>query len=264
MHSNLKRRIKTIVLGTARLTGYQQSESKLIADSDAFWKDNNASQFKAYSHWRGEAGIAADAWSELGRQHLNLFHDYQHLLNLHQATNQTIERIVEWGCGGGSNAIHFARIAKEFIGADVSAPTLDECERALRDAGLHNMTKVLIDVASPEQAAASIAPCDLFLCTYVMELVPTPEYGKRVVAIAHQILKPGGLAIIQIKYATTQATTKPRRWGYRHNAANMTTYPIDQFWILTQAVGFQPIAITLKPKQELIGDERYAYFILKK
>lgn len=259
-----KRLAKALVLRSARLVGYRQSESKLIADSDAFWKDATAQQFKAYSHWQGDAGINSDAWSELGRQHLQIFQDYRHHLHPITPADQPLPCIVEWGCGGGSNAIHFARHTHAFIGADVSQPTLDECDRAMRTAGLNNLTKVLIDVANPERAANSIPPADLFLCTYVMELVPTPEYGKRVVAIAHQILRPGGLAIIQIKYATTHAKTQPRRWGYRHNAANMTTYPIDEFWLLTQAQGFNPLAITLKPHQSLIGDERYAYFILKK
>ncbi len=107
-------------------------------------------------------------------------------------------------------------------------------------------------------------PCDLFLCTYVMELVPTPEYGKRIVDIAFKLLRPGGLAMIQIKYSTASAATQPRRWGYRHNAANMTTYPIDGFWELAQAAGFEPLALTLQPRQELIGDERYAYDMLKR
>ncbi|WP_410609499.1 hypothetical protein [Amycolatopsis sp. lyj-109] len=40
----------------------------------------------------------------------------------------------------------------------------------------------------------------------------------------------------------------------------MTTYPIDEFWQLSQRCGFVPKAVHLVPRNEL--DERYAYFFL--
>lgn len=82
--------------------------------------------------------------------------------------------------------------------------------------------------------------------------------------IAHRLLRPGGVALIQIKYETKESRTKPRRWGYRANLANMTTYPIDRFWELAAEVGFKPKALKLQPKQPLVNDERYAYFLLER
>ncbi len=253
--------LKRVVLNITQFVGYRQSEGKIVAQSDRFWKESNAAHFPAYSHWRGNEGIADNAWLELGQQHLDLFNKFKNLVDF----ENPLERVVEWGCGGGSNAIHFAKEAQEFIGVDVSGATLEECRKTLHLSGITNFTSVLIDVAAPELACNMIKePCDLFLCTYVMELVPTPEYGKRIVDIAIRLLRPGGLAIIQTKYSTAEARTRPRRWGYRHNAANMTTYPIDKFWKLAETSGFNPLALTLRPRQELIGDERYAYYILQR
>lgn len=257
----MKQLLKRTVLRLTRLLGYRQSEDRIVQQSGEFWHDTDAAQFRAYSHWKGENGIADSTFLELGRQHLNLFDRFRAAVQL----DGPLGRMVEWGCGGGSNAIHFAPRVREFVGVDVSQATLDECQRTLREAGIEHFTPVLIDVATPESALQSIRePCDLFLCTYVMELVPTPEYGLLVVDIALKLLRPGGVAIIQIKYSTTDTTTQPRRWGYKLNAANMTTYPIDRFWELARSVGFEPIAITLQPRQDLIGDERYAYFVLRR
>jgi hypothetical protein len=68
--------------------------------------------------------------------------------------------------------------------------------------GLRNFTEILIDASNPEASLARIkAPCDLFLSTYVFELLPCPEYGLRVLKIAHDLLAPDGMAIVQVKYS---------------------------------------------------------------
>ncbi|MEU0531253.1 hypothetical protein [Amycolatopsis tolypomycina] len=73
------------------------------------------------------------------------------------------------------------------------------------------------------------------------------------------VRRPGGLALIQIKYDAGRRRTKPRRRAYRSGLAEMTTYPIDGFWQLAQRCGLTPQAVHLIPK-----NERYAYFFLLK
>ena len=122
--------------------------------------------------------------------------------------------------------------------------------------------KVLVDVAAPETALAEIGPasCDLFLCLYVMELVPSQSYGLRLLDIAAQLLAPAGVALIQTKYTTTATTSQSRRRAYRRDLANMTTFPIDEFWIEAGNRGLRPLAVALVPRDPL--DERYAYYLL--
>lgn len=100
------------------------------------------------------------------------------------------------------NAVHFARIAAEFYGVDVSRSSLDECARQMQAEGLLNFRPILIDAADPEGAVGKLGGlCDLFLSTYVYELLPSPEYGLRVLRIAHRVLSTGGIAMIQVKYS---------------------------------------------------------------
>lgn len=120
---------------------------------------------------------------------------------------------------------------------------------------------VAIDVADPEAAVPQIGGgCDIFLSFYVFELIATPEYGERLLRIAHQVLAPGGLGLIQIKYDTGGWRTRSRRRSYRRRLAEMTTYRIDEFWKLAVRCGLTPKAVTLVPVNEL--DRRYAYFFL--
>lgn len=168
--------------------------------------------------------------------------------------------MVEWGCGGGANAVHFGPMAEEFVGADVSAASLEECERQARAAGAKQFVPVLVDVREPEAAVAEIGPpCDLFLCTYVLELVPTPEYGLRILRIAADLLAERGLALVQIKYATASWRTRPRRRKYQRDVAGMTSYRIEDFWQAATECGLRPHFVQLVPRNEL--DERYAYFL---
>jgi hypothetical protein len=122
---------------------------------------------------------------------------------------------------------------------------------------------VLADVAHPESAARQIPDkCDLFLCFYVLELVPTPEYGLRLLHIARNLLADDGIALVQIKYSTGSWRTRSRRRRYRPSVlASMTTYRIEEFWTAAAACGLRPRLISLVPKNAL--DERYAYFLLQ-
>jgi len=124
---------------------------------------------------------------------------------------------------------------------------------------------VLVDAADPEAALGRVqGPCDLFISTYVFELLPTPEYGIRVLRIAYELLAPGGMAMVQIKYKEANLTTASRRWGYARNLAWNATYRIEEFWLLAQECGFSPKMVTLLPEQPLVNDRNYAYFLLLK
>jgi hypothetical protein len=92
----------------------------------------------------------------------------------------------------------------------------------------------------------------------VFELIPTPEYGARLLRIASSVLAPDGIGIVQIRYSTDSWWTKPRRRHYRSGMTDMTTYSIEEFWTLIETCGLRPVSVELVPRDDL--DERYAYF----
>lgn len=237
--------------------GLAQSQSRICADSQRYWLGATHSGWKGNSHWRDASVFAGShLWWEIGRRHLLMLERGARMVEFKRPWN----RVLEWGCGGGANAVHFAPRAKEFIGVDVSADSLDECGRQIATVCDTIFRPVLIEVGNPEAALSEVnSPCDIFLCSYVFELIPTPEYGAQLLHIARKLLAPGGLALIQIKYDVGRWSTRPRRRGYRSGLAEMTTYPIASFWEFGARCGLTPEAIQLVPKNEL--DERYAYFL---
>ena len=245
---------------TLSRVGLAQAESRLVGDSQSFWDSPpEDDSWRNNSHWRnGSAFPDDDAWLAVGAGHLALYEKMARA----QQYDRPLGRIVEWGSGGGANAVHFAPRSQEYIAVDVTATSLAECERQVRAVCDTPFTAVLADVADPEAAAQQIPrTCDLFLCLYVLELVPTPEYGLRLLRIARDLLADDGLALVQIKYSTASWRTRSRKRRYRSStAASMTTYRIEEFWTAATACGLEPQLVTLVPKNDL--DERYAYFLL--
>jgi Methyltransferase domain len=251
-----------IEFAVRNVTGLNETETKLIGDSQAYWNDQADSSLRQNSHWRG-VGIFADdtRWLALGREHLKFYEEFARVVDL----KYPLKRIVEWGCGGGMNAVHFGSLADEFCGVDISPSSLAECGKQMNTVGLHNFTPILVDAAAPESALSCLGgPCDVFISTYVFELLPTPGYGIRILRIANEMLAAGGIAMIQIKYSEGDATTRSRAWAYAKNLAWNATYRIEDFWQAAQQCGLTPRMVTLQPRQPLVNDRNYAYFLLQK
>jgi SAM-dependent methyltransferase len=240
--------------------GLKQSASQRLDDADEYWSEAGTEKWRSDSHWRGASAFGSDDdWLAVGADHVEL----TRRLAPGVLDRDPAPRILEWGVGGGANAVHFAPLAAEFIAVDIVQKSLDESGRQVRATCDTSYRPMLADIAHPEGIAAdNLGVCDLFLCFYVLELVPSEEYGLRLVRIAQRLLSPGGVAIVQIKYSTADRRTRSHSRRYRRNLGSMTSYAIDEFWVAAERCGFAPRTVALVPKNRL--DERYAYFALEK
>jgi SAM-dependent methyltransferase len=239
-----------------------RSELALARGSQRFWNDPDKQDLKTLLHWRGQGPFEDEAlWQDLGRRHLSLFDRAAAWAGL----NRPLEAIVEWGTGGGLNAVQFAPEAARYFGVDINPGSLRECARQVEAGGSGQFIPVLIDAADPEAALDQIRePCDLFLSTYVFELIPGPEYGLRVMRIACELLRPGGIAIVQVRYHAGAVAPPVSRKTYAANWLRLTSYAVDEFWKACESIGFEPMFVTLVPVQPELDEKRYAYFALKK
>ena len=238
------------------------SDGRRIADSHAFWNDPARPDLKTIMHWRGEGPFEDDGlWLDLGRRHLSMLKRAAEWADI----SLPVESILEWGCGGGMNAVHFARQASAYYAIDVSERSLEECVRQVRAEGAGTCIPVLVAAGDPESVSGALgAPCDLFFSSYVFELLPSREYGLRILGVAHDLLRPGGVALIQIRYHSGLQTVTGNRRAYAKSWHSSTSYSIEGFWTASQDVGFDPLYVTLVPRQPELNESRYAYFALKK
>jgi SAM-dependent methyltransferase len=254
---SLVQRGVAVFRGIADRFGPSQPLDRRLADAREYWADDDGTAWASDSHWR--TGLGDEAWLEVGQDHLTMFEGMARAVG--KAAPFGV--VVEWGCGGGANAVAFAPLATTFVAADVSAPSLTECERQVRTVCDTPVEEVLIDIEHPEAAVAGREnSCDVFLCVYVLELTAGREEALRIVRIAERLLVSGGIAFIQVKYQTSSPRTRGFGRNYRHNLANMTTFGIDEFWSCATECGLTPRFVTLVPRNRL--DLRYAYYALTK
>lgn len=154
----LKRRLRPLCDRVEVAIRLPQSEGELAADAQAYWRGDH-SILPQHSHWRGAGKFDEDdRWLGMGQRHVEL---YRRLARMAGKPEQ-IGTIVEWGCGGGANAVHFAGLSSTFVGVDVSRTTLEECGRQLAAVGFEDYVPVEIDVADPERALDALpGPVDV-------------------------------------------------------------------------------------------------------
>ena len=256
--------IKTLIPAPARrflkrVVGLDAPQSLEVVARDAseYWSGSETGvDRRDMSHWLGEGRWADEAeWRRIGEEHFEL---YRTLSNLTGRT-APIRTIMEWGQGGGANAIRFANEVSVYIGVDISGPNLKECARQLESRGHQNFRGILIDATNPEAILAECGgPIDFFLSTAVFQHFPNKDYGVRVTKIAHQLLAEDGIAMIQTRYDNGSDYYKPKTRDYKKNVITFTSYIIEEYWNLARDLGFRPLAVVLRP------ETNYAYYLLAK
>ena len=257
------KKFRPVVDRILNIIGYKQSDLKIRSDAHRFWDDSSAKNFGVNSHWRGHGIFENDdeRWLSIGQRHLTKF---ERMALLADTPPPKLCRILEWGCGGGANAIAFGKIASQFVVVDISQKSVEECLSQMKLHGLHHGVGILADIHCPESVATSLEPVDVVVCTYVFELLPTRKYALRLIRLFRDLLKPGGLAFIQLRYATSKMSTRGRNWGYRFGFSRMVTFFLDEFWHAASQNGFRPVCVDLLPIDDTVSEERYAYFLLEK
>ncbi len=238
--------------------GTAASPERAVEDAGTYWTvGDDDPAWEGNSHWR--AGLDDDVWTSIGSDHLAMFKTFANAVNLPPDPGV----MAEWGCGGGANAVAFAPIADAFVAIDISRESLDECVRQVATVCDTATEAVLVDIKNLEAAALGReGTCNTFICLYVIELLPSDDDARRILRIAERMLVPGGLAMVQIKYHT--ADWRPQRYkrNYARSLSTMTTFGIDEFWLLAGVCGLTPRLVSLVPENQL--DTRYAYYALTK
>lgn len=234
-----------------------RARASVARQASRYWSSPAGGMWTSNSHWRN--GIGDDAFIEVGRDHWSIYEEFARCLHIPSPGT-----VIEWGAGGGANAVAFGPRSSAFIAADIAPDSLAECAHQLRSTCNTPLETRLIDLTAPERAADGLDNrCDTFLCLYVMELTSSKADAERILRIAERVLAPGGLALIQTKYHTDDPRTRGRPGvRYTRNISLTTTFSIEEFWHLTQRCGLVPRLVTLVPENRL--DTRYAYYAITK
>jgi hypothetical protein len=234
-----------------------QNIEQLAGDAQAYWSDStNDDHLKDQSHWRGAGRFSDDEkWLDIGRSHVRLLHQ----LRAFAGSTAAFGNVVEWGPGGGSNALAMLQEMKNYCAIDISAPNLGECQRQLRLAKFDGFTPVLFDAAKPETVLEGReSSFDLFLSTAVFQHFPSKDYGGRVWHIAQQLQRTDGFALIQTRIDDGTDRLQPKTANYRENATFFTSYRVEEFWEILVDAELEPLA------NVIWTEPRYAFYLARK
>jgi hypothetical protein len=257
----IKRAIKVLIASDADTSRWEATNpeppAKLAEAAKEYWSGSESEGDKRdLSHWKGSGRWADEqGWRQIGEDHFALYGTLLRLVD----RQEPVRSMLEWGPGGGANAVRFGREIPKFYGVDISEPNLDQCRREVESSGYRGFIPVSIDVAEPEGVLDRVGEkVDLFLSTAVYQHFPGKEYGVRVTRLAHQLLADKGLAIIQTRYDDGSPAFAPKSRDYRSNAIVFTSYKVDEFWQIAADAGFRPLAVVLRPAT------CYAFYLLSK
>lgn len=210
----------------------------------AVWEDHLDEDYRRdQSHWRGQGRWDDEHWLGIGRR------SRLRIARLYQAAGRDLDvakpqALLEWGPGGGSNLLALAGDASTLFAVDISKKNLEESGRVLREVPGTTFVPIHL-VAEPDTVVPEITtPIDLFLSTAVFQHFPSPEYGHKVLEVAHRVMAPHALGYVQIRFDNGNPKYAPKPLeNYREKHITANSYELSQFWDLLVATGFQPIQI---------------------
>ena len=170
------------------------------------------------SHPVGTPGF----FSDLDQYHFEKLH---HLLRLVDFDAWRGKRVLEVGCGAGTDLARFARGGAIVTGVDLSASAIELARKNFEQQGLHGDFRE----ADGERLPLEANTFDLVYAHGVVQYTPD---GERLIEECRRVLKPGGEAVFQVynRVSWLNALSKLMKVPLEHeDAPVLRKYSIAEF-----------------------------------
>lgn len=220
-----------------------QSKSTLQAVT-SIWNDlSEETRRQELSHWRG-VGMWSDdeKWLLIGKSSLKKLKKLNAYLG---KTDDSLKNmtVLEWGTGGGSNAIAFSKVAQKYYGVDISKKNLDEVVRQCKKENIKDYFVPIPLTGEPKSILNDVKfKIDFFLSTAVFQHFPSKEYGVNVLKTVAQICKQNAFCIIQIRFDNGNPKFSAIKdiTDYQDKYLTATSYELSEFWNIAEKLNFEP------------------------
>ena len=182
------------------------------------------------THPVGSTGFFTD----LDQYHFEKLH---HLLRLVDFDGYRGKRVLEVGCGAGTDLVRFARGGASVTGVDLSKSAIELARRNFEQQGLQ------ADLREADGEHLPF-PDDAFDLVYAHGVVQYTSNGERLVEECRRVLRPGGEAIFQVynRVSWLNALSKLMKVPLEHeDAPVLRKYSASEFRALLR--GFREVRI---------------------
>lgn len=242
-----------------------RSKADLERDAGSYWSLSDSDErVRDQSHWCGVMRWNRDRWFEYGDFHLRLV---LKCLEAFAGTDDTgrlsAKTALEWGCGGGSIVRPLCQTFSRVYGVDISGASLEECGQQMNILGLPNFLPVFFHAQDPESVLQSVPPgsVDIMVSAGVFQHFPSKPYTRRVLRVMGEIIKPGGYALIQIRYFDGSSKLRQKEGDYAQNVIYMTSFTPEEFSPLLEETGFILLQRARDPDG---GEDCHDYYFVRK
>lgn len=199
------------------------------ADVREYW-NTHIHDLEITAHPVGSPGFFAD----LDQYHFEKLH---HLLRLVDFDGYRGRRVLEVGCGAGTDLARFARGGAIVTGVDIAPASIELARRNFEQQGLQGDFRVADGERLPFES-------DTFDLVYAHGVVQYTPDGQALVDDCRRVLKPGGQAIFQVynRVSWLNALSKLMKVPLEHeDAPVLRKYSIGEFKALLR--GFSEVRI---------------------
>lgn len=126
------------------------------------------------------------------------------------------ERALDFGCGVGRLTQALAEHFEEVVGIDISSSMVEKA----RELDRHGGTVRYHVNTEPDLAILDEASFDFVYSSITLQHIP-PRYGRRYVADFFRVLRPGGVAVFQMRSGPRVRPGSLREWLYTLNREHM-------------------------------------------
>jgi SAM-dependent methyltransferase len=202
------------------------------ADVSRYW-DSHIHDLAVSTHAPGTPGFFAD----LDAYHFEKLH---HLLRLVDFSAWRGRDVLDVGCGAGVEVVRFARAGARVTGIDASPKAVALATQNVEQQGV----SARLDVGTAETLPYGDNTFDL---VYAHGVVQYAANDREVIAECHRVLRPGGLAIVQVynRRSWLQVLSKVMKTPLEHEDAPVLR---RYTWAELQAL------VSVFPKVEIVAE----------
>lgn len=221
-----------------------KTTSQSLSEAHDFWNGDTKKR-NDQAHYLGCGRWDEGKWSRHGRYYFRLYKEF--LKEFSHIDPGPSKRMLDWGCGGGANAVSFSKSFEHVTGVDISMESIRICGDACYEKVKRDFFRpFLIPVDFIPKDIELLSSEDLYdfvLCTQVIQHMPSADYVGAVMSVWSSLCRKGANAVVQFRtHYNSRRIQRSSKISYTENVAHWVMLNPAVFEKMANEAGWEIIA----------------------